>query len=191
MPSWHEGTGRSAAEHGRGEAGREGVSVLCGMCETLLGRGEHSASRRGEAQPVRRAGSCLDLSATTHSASATATTAEPDSPSGGRGTSACPQPCWAAAAASPTTPSPALLPSHGLRSTPCPGSRAATCAPAAVASTSLPYGAVCRAWGRLAQERDQRHREQLCVRGLEAPLLLLKGSRQKQHSCTHFPYLLP
>lgn len=30
-----------------------------------------------------------------------------------------------------------------------------------------------------------------CVRGLEAPSLLLKGSRQKQHSCTRSPYLPP
>lgn len=69
--------------------------------------------------------------------------------------------------------------------------RAATRAPAAPASTGPLYGMVSWARGRLAQEQDQRHREQLCVRGLEAPLLLLKVSRQKQHSCTRFPYLLP
>lgn len=55
-------------------------------------------------------------------------------------------------APSPQTPSPALIPSHGLCGTLCPRGRAATCTPAALVSASLPYGMVSRARGHLAQE---------------------------------------
>lgn len=69
-----------------------------------------------------------------------------------------------------------------------PMPRADTPALAALASTS-PWYAVTGARRHLAWEQDRAQGAHLRQR-LGAPSLLLKGSRQKQHSCTHFPYLL-
>lgn len=44
--------------------------------------------------------------------------------------------------------------------------------------------------GCLARERDRGRTEQLCVSSWKPRCPSFSISRQKQHSCTHFPYLL-